>query len=269
MQKVSSVLTDVTQHELNALLTNVGELIPHMSAQECESTISFLIPVLENALKTRDASLVPDHLNGKSGSDLVKAIMERRTKVIPETIQKKKEHIEDKVFEPDQVLPKPQKSSNRSGVKRPREQEKSSPFLDKAFEGDQVLPKPQKSSNSSGVKRAREVISILDDDSDSGEKAWAPYDNEKAPNIKRVFRFGYQHGEPGLFIEAATRFNTQLFYWFANIESLMFIDNLYKRKKKELYNVLLNDISQSVEVTKELRDFLGQTDWGRTMIQSL
>lgn len=229
MQEVSTVFTHVAQHELNALLTNVGELVPHMSAQECESTISFLLPVLENALKARDASLVPDHLNGKSGSDLVKAIMERRTKA--------KEHIEDKAFEGDRVLPKPQKSSNRSGVKRAREQEKSSPFLD--------------------------------DDSDSGEKSWAPYDNEKAPNIKRVFRFGYQHGEPGLFIEAATRFNTQLFYWFANIESLMFIDNLYKRKKKELYNVLLNDISQSMELTKELCDFLHQTDWGRTMIQSL
>jgi hypothetical protein len=226
MQEVPPVFTHVTQHELNALLTNVGELVHHMSPQECEPTISFLIPVLKNALKARDASLVPDHLNGKSGSDLVEAIMERRTKA--------KVHIEDK-----------------------------------AFEGDQVLPKPQRSGNRSGVKRPREVISILDDDSDSGEKSWAPYDNEKAPNIKRVFRFGHQHGEPGLFIEAATRFNTQLFYWFANIESLMFIDNLYKRKKKELYNVLLNDISQSMELTKELCDFLYQTDWGRTMIQSL
>ena len=229
MQEVSPVFTHVAQHELKALLTNVGELIHHMSPQECESTISFLLPVLENALKARDASLVPDHLNGKSGSDLVKAIMERRTKA--------KEHIDDKAFEGDRVLPKPQKSSKRFGVKRAREQEKSSPFLD--------------------------------NDSDSGEKSWAPYDSEKAPNIKRAFRFGYQHGEPGLFITATARWSTVPFYWFANIESLMFIDKLYKRKKDELYNVLYNDISQSMEMTKELCDFLGQTDWGRTMIQSL
>jgi len=249
MQKVSSVFTKIEQHELNAILTNVGELIQYLTPEECEKTITLLIPVLQKALQARDATNVVHELEGKSGPELVKAIMERRNKVpqtVPQTVSlkvtqkvaKQKEEVYDPCEE-DNVTLKPKKI------------------------------KPAGNKPTENKKRPREDVALLEDDSDSGQKTWAPYDSDKAPFILGVDDFGYQHGEAGLFIKARARWSGVTFLWFANAASLKFIDSpsLVTRKRIDITSALKRDILQ-IDHTPDLCSFLGDFKWGQDLLQS-
>jgi hypothetical protein len=209
------MVSRIEHHELKALLADIDGLIPYIPIEQCETTITFLVPVLQTAIEAKNASVVPNHLDGKSGSELLQAILERRNKVV----EKEKEEEEPK--------------SRKRHLLQAEEEEH---------------------------------------DSDSGEKLWAPFDGDVTPNIKEVIRFDRQHGEYGLFITATARWNpTKKFLYFANAESLKFIDDtrkVYQSKRLTLITVLSNGISNFPK-TQELCDFLKQTKWGQSILKSL
>lgn len=209
------MVSRIEHHELKALLADIDGLIPYIPIEQCETTITFLVPVLQTAIEAKNASLVPSHLDGKSGSELLQAILERR-------------------------------NNNKVVVVEEKEPKSRKRHLFQAEEEEH--------------------------DSDSGEKLWAPFDGDETPNIKEVVRFDRQHGEYGLFITATARWTpAKKFLFFANAESLKFIDDtlkVYHNKRMALITVLSKGISNFTK-TQELCDFLKQTKWGQSILKSL
>jgi hypothetical protein len=82
----------IEQHELRALVNNVNEMLPFIEANECEKAIQALLPLLENAIDTKERleNEEDNDIEEKKGKDLLKAILERRDPT-KKKIEKKKD----------------------------------------------------------------------------------------------------------------------------------------------------------------------------------
>lgn len=73
-----SPFLSIEQCELRALLNNMNELLFFMPQKACEEAIQVLIPLLSDAVSTKELATIVSDVEGKKGNELIQTILERR-----------------------------------------------------------------------------------------------------------------------------------------------------------------------------------------------